>query len=113
MVRGDRVSLQQVLLNLLLNAFEAMAEATPDTRVVTVRTAHRGDAVEVAVSDGGSGIAPEPMRHLFDSFFTTKKDGMGLGLSIARSIVEEHGGRITAENNSAGGATFLVALPAR
>jgi len=79
---------------------------------VRTATSHDGD-VEISVGDAGCGIPPERLPRLFDSFFTTKKDGMGLGLSIARSIVEAHGGRIAAENNKDRGATFRFTLPAQ
>jgi signal transduction histidine kinase len=112
-VQGDRVHLQQVLLNLALNGMDAMAAVPDSRRRLVVRTARIDDRfVEVAVSDSGHGIAAGDEPRLFDSFYTTKKEGMGLGLSIARSIVQAHNGRIWAENNAAGGATFHVALPA-
>jgi len=111
-VPGDRVHLQQVLLNLLLNAMDAMAETPIPRRRVTFRTRRVGEAaVEVAVIDTGSGIAEDRLRHIFDSFFTTKKEGMGLGLSIARSIIESHRGTLTVVNNPDGGATFAFTLP--
>ncbi len=112
-VWGDKVHLQQVLLNLLLNGMEAMADM-PGEKRLTVRTAlNPGGGVEIAVSDSGPGIPEDRLPHLFDPFFSTKKDGMGMGLSLARSIVEAHGGRIWAENNSPAGATFRFALPIR
>jgi len=110
-VRGDVIHLQQVLLNLILNGMEAMSESSKNRRL-TMRTAYDGKGnVEVAVADSGPGIPPDRLPRLFDSFFTTKTHGMGLGLSIVRSIVEAHGGRIWAENNSSGGACFRFALP--
>ncbi|HEY7002478.1 MAG TPA: PAS domain-containing protein, partial [Candidatus Udaeobacter sp.] len=111
---GDRVHLQQVLINLILNGMEAMA-ATPETeRCLFVRTATNGERrVEISVTDCGEGIAAEKLPRLFDSFFTTKESGMGLGLAIARSIIDAHQGRIFAENNKDGGATFRFHLPIR
>jgi signal transduction histidine kinase len=111
-VRGDVIHLQQVLLNLILNGMEAMYESSESNRRLTMRTAYDGNCnVEVAVEDSGPGIPPEGLPRLFDSFFTTKSQGMGLGLSIVRSIVEAHGGRVWAENNSSGGACFRFTLP--
>jgi signal transduction histidine kinase len=111
-VRGDGIHLQQVLLNLILNGMEAMSESSEPNRRLTMRTAYDGKGnVEVAVKDSGPGIPPDRQPRLFDSFFTTKPHGMGLGLSIVRSIVEAHGGRIWAENNSSGGACFRFTLP--
>jgi PAS domain S-box-containing protein len=109
-VIGNRTQLQQVLINLAINGMEGMATAT--TRQLTVRTMASGtDHVEVTVTDGGVGIGPEHMPRLFESFFTTKPDGMGLGLFLARSIVESNRGRIWADNNPAGGATFHFTVP--
>jgi two-component system, LuxR family, sensor kinase FixL len=110
-VGADRVSLQQVMLNLLLNAMDALDHAESAERTVTVRTRWADGSVEVAVGDTGHGIPPERLPRLFDAFFTTKADGLGLGLSIARSIVEWHGGRIWAEDHGGRGATFRVTLP--
>jgi two-component system sensor kinase FixL len=112
-VHGDAVHLQQVVLNLVLNGVDAMAEMPPPRRRIEIRTA-RADAggVEVSVSDLGPGIAPEQAERLFQSFYTTKKEGMGLGLAIARSIVEAHGGRIWAESRPRGGTRFRFILPA-
>ena len=111
-VRGDAIHLQQVLLNLILNGLEAMSESSESNRQLTMRTAYDGKSnVEVAVQDSGHGIPSDRLPRLFDSFFTTKSHGMGLGLSIVRSIVEAHGGRIWAENNSSGGACFHFTLP--
>ena len=113
LVPGDRVHLQQVMLNLMLNAMDAMADTPIQRRRVTLRTRPTaGGGVEVAVIDTGSGIDPERLNHIFDSFFTTKKEGMGLGLSIARSIIEAHRGALTVMNNPDGGATFAFTLPA-
>ncbi len=112
LVQGDPAHLQQVLLNLVLNALDAVADQPADRRQVTVRAQRHGEfEVEIGVDDLGSGIDPERMRHLFEPFFTTKPDGMGMGLSISRTIVEAHGGRIWAENNANEGATFRFTLP--
>jgi signal transduction histidine kinase len=105
-VNGDRVHLVQVMIILLINAFDAMDFTPTAKRQVVVSTGWVDGMVEVAVKDLGPGIPSKDFSRLFDSFFTTKATGMGLGLSIARSIVETHGGRIWAENTTGGGATF-------
>ncbi|WP_428679447.1 two-component system sensor histidine kinase NtrB [Reyranella sp.] len=115
-VDGDRVQLQQVLLNLLLNAIQALGTVPPERRTISVRVQRGareslGDAIVVTVEDSGAGIAEADLAHLFDAFFTTRSDGMGMGLSISRSIVEAHGGRIEAANRPEGGASFRVCLP--
>jgi PAS domain S-box-containing protein len=108
---GDRTQLQQVLINLTINGMEAMTKATRPAGYLTVRTRPGRDQVEVAVMDSGEGIAPDQLPRLFETFFTTKEEGMGLGLSLAQSIIQLHRGRIWAENNSARGATFHFTLP--
>lgn len=109
---GDPVHLQQVLLNLVLNAMDAMANVAPGEREVQVVTRmHNDRSIEVAVIDCGAGIAGEALPRLFDSFYTTKRDGMGLGLSIARAIVHTHGGAIWAEDGQQRGAVFKFTLP--
>ena len=111
-VEGDPVQIQQVVLNLILNAMDAIGEAPPERRRIRARLATDGDGNAILqVSDRGEGIADENLPHLFESFFTTKAHGMGLGLSVSHSIVKAHGGRIQARNNSHGGATFAVSLP--
>jgi PAS domain S-box-containing protein len=110
-VRGDRVQLQQVLLNLVLNGMEAMEAQAPAARHLGIQTLRAGPAVRVGVQDRGPGLPPERLETVFDAFFTTKASGMGMGLAISRSIVEAHGGRIWAENNPDRGATFWFSLP--
>lgn len=110
-VHGDRIQIQQVLLNLIVNAFAAMRDTGQRGRRLIVRTRAETDGVTLSVHDTGTGIAPQHLDKLFDQFFTTKPDGLGVGLSIARSIVAAHGGRIWATNNSDCGATFHVVLP--
>jgi C4-dicarboxylate-specific signal transduction histidine kinase len=111
-VRGDRVQLQQVLLNLVMNACEAMSGSEPGVRTLTLRTQRTADGgVQLSVSDNGPGVPADRLDRLFEPFFTTKQQGLGLGLSISRSIVSAHGGRLWAENNSGLGATFHLALP--
>jgi two-component system, LuxR family, sensor kinase FixL len=106
----DKVQVQQVVLNLVRNALDAMEHAK--TRVLVVATASEAGEAVIRVTDTGSGLAPEVAAKLFEPFQTTKSTGMGIGLSICRSIVEAHGGRIWAEKNPAGGSVFTVALPA-
>ena len=112
-LRGDAVQLQQVLLNLLINAMDAVADNPVERRRVRI-SAYRNatHAVVLEVADTGSGIAPLAQPRLFESFQSSKKHGMGLGLSISRTIVQAHGGQIEAANNAEGGATFTVTLPA-
>jgi two-component system sensor kinase FixL len=111
---GDRVQLQQVMLNLLLNACEAMSTRTSAERTLTVSTALDGDGlVLTSIADRGNGIPPDVADRLFEPFFTTKSQGLGLGLSICRSIIDAHGGQLWADNNADRGATFTFALPAQ
>jgi signal transduction histidine kinase len=111
-VAVDPVHLQQVVLNLLVNGMDAMSQTPPAERCLYVRTRLRaGSAVEIAVGDNGHGIDPAYAGRLFESFFTTKEGGMGLGLSIARSIVQAHGGTIWAERGRGGGSVFAFRLP--
>jgi C4-dicarboxylate-specific signal transduction histidine kinase len=112
-VLGDRVHLQQVLLNLLLNAMEAVDCNPKETRRVTVEAHKNGaETVEITVRDTGHGIAPDKLGEVFKPFFTTKPQGMGMGLAISRTIMEAHGGRIEAGNNDDGsGAIFVLTLP--
>jgi C4-dicarboxylate-specific signal transduction histidine kinase len=111
-VRADLVHLQQVLLNLALNGMDAMLDAVPGRRQITFETAVvETSTVEVSVADTGAGIPNDKLKGVFEPFFTTKPHGMGLGLSIARTIVQTYGGRIWAENRLDGGAVFRFSLP--
>jgi signal transduction histidine kinase len=111
-VLGDETQIQQVLINLIMNAMDASADASPDRRTIVVQLEFAAGAYSILVKDQGSGFADGDVSKLFDSFFSTKRTGMGLGLSIARTIVEAHGGTIEAENAPGGGAVFRVHLPA-
>ena len=110
-IRGDRIQLQQVILNLIMNAIDAMSDMPSARRKIAVRTKRIGDFAEVAISDAGPGIPPDKLKEVFEPFFTTKAQGMGIGLSIARTIVEAHNGQIFAENQTGGGAIFRIQLP--
>jgi len=111
-VLGDRIQLQQVLLNLMLNGLEAMRTVPNDSsRKLLVTTRTDGQTVSVAVIDAGTGIPPERASTIFEPFFTTKPEGMGMGLSISQSILTALGGRLTGLNNSDRGATFEFELP--
>jgi two-component system, LuxR family, sensor kinase FixL len=111
LVLADRVQIQQVLVNLFRNALEAMAQSQRRELVATNGKV-ADDMIEIVVSDTGTGFQDDVLPNLFQTFFTTKETGMGVGLSISRSIIEAHGGRMWAENNAAGGATFRFTLPA-
>jgi two-component system sensor kinase FixL len=111
LVLADRVQIQQVLVNLFRNALEAMAQS-PRRELVVTNTPVADDMIEVEVSDTGTGFQDDVIPNLFQTFFTTKDTGMGVGLSISRSIIEAHGGRMWAESNASGGATFRFTLPA-
>jgi PAS domain S-box-containing protein len=111
-VRGDRVQLQQVILNLVLNAVEAMSSAAEGPRELTIGSEQiQGNGVLVAVRDSGPGIDPEQLERVFQAFYTTKPSGVGMGLSICRSIIEAHGGRLRADANEPRGAVFQFTLP--
>ncbi|WP_343729293.1 ATP-binding protein [Duganella sp.] len=116
LVYGDRVQLQQVFINLLMNAIQAMAACQPGQAVLTVQTQRNADgALQVSVSDSGPGIPPADVPRLFEAFYSTKEDGMGMGLPICRSIIENHGGRIWAKPAAPdiplAGATIIFTLP--
>jgi PAS domain S-box-containing protein len=111
-VRGDRVQLQQVILNLILNAVEAMGSVDGGPRELLISTEQTGtNGVVVAVHDSGPGIDPEHRQRVFEAFYTTKSNGVGMGLSICRSIVDTHGGRMWADSNEPRGAVFRLMLP--
>ena len=110
-MRGDRIQLQQVLLNLVLNGADAMGSLNGRPRALGISSSQRNGQVTVAVEDSGSGLSPTELSHIFTPFFTTKPEGMGVGLSISRSIVEAHGGSLKLTRNSENGATFEFELP--
>jgi signal transduction histidine kinase len=111
-ILGDRIQLQQVMINLVVNGIEAMESVVDRSRELVIRSCKDdGGQLIVTVTDCGTGISAEVAEHLFDPFFTTKSSGLGMGLSICRSIVEAHGGRISARRNDGVGTTFQVALP--
>jgi signal transduction histidine kinase len=110
-IKGDLIQLQQVILNLIVNAMDAMSSMPSAERGLTVSTARDGNSAELSVSDVGPGIPAEKLKEVFEPFFTTKPQGMGMGLSIARTIVDAHGGQLSAENRAGRGAAFRVRLP--
>ena len=110
-IRGDRIQLQQVILNLVVNAMDAMSHVPSEGRKITIQTARNENCAEISVTDAGPGILLPRLEDVFEPFFSTKPQGMGMGLSIARTIVEAHNGRIWAENKARGGATFRIQLP--
>ncbi|MGY8706578.1 ATP-binding protein [Bradyrhizobium sp. 18BD] len=110
-VKGDPVQLQQVVLNLIINAMDAVSDADMKKREVNVSTVRAGNQAEIRISDTGPGIASADLGSIFNPFFTTKPQGMGMGLAIARTIIEAHHGIITAENQPWGGALFTIRLP--
>jgi len=111
-VQGDRVQLQQVVMNLILNAVEAMDAVEAGARELSISTEQtQTHSVLVAVRDSGPGIDPENLEHVFEAFYTTKSSGVGMGLSICRSIINAHGGRLWADANQPRGAAFRFTLP--
>jgi len=113
LIEGDRVQLQQVILNLIINGVQAMSEASDGPRQVLISTGKpESGGVLVAVRDSGPGLAPGTLDHVFEAFHTTKPGGLGLGLSICRSIIEAHGGRLWASANVPRGAIFQFTVPA-
>jgi signal transduction histidine kinase len=113
-ILADRVQLQQVIINMVMNGIEAMEPVTDRPRELVIRSYQdEADQVRITVEDRGIGISAENADRLFNTFFTTKAKGMGMGLSICRSIIEAHGGRLSAANNAGPGATFQFTLPLR
>jgi signal transduction histidine kinase len=110
-ILGDRVQLQQVILNLVMNGIEAMKDTPSETRIIGIRTSRVEKFAELSVSDRGPGIPEDKLKEVFEPFFTSKAEGMGMGLSIARTIVEAHRGLIWAKNRDHGGASFRIRLP--
>jgi signal transduction histidine kinase len=111
-VLGDRIQLYQLVLNLVMNGLDAVAERSPGDRWVLVRTAEAdGGGVELTVEDSGNGVAASDLARVFEPFFSTKREGLGIGLSISQSIVQVHGGKIWAENSGRHGAIFHCVLP--
>ena len=109
---GDPIQLQQVFSNLILNGFDATSDATQAEKAVTVTTTRNGRFAEISVADTGDGVSEEAAKKVFDPFYSTKDHGMGMGLSIVRTIVEAHHGHIEVDNrNGASGAVFRVKLP--
>ena len=110
-ILGDRIQLQQVILNLVLNGIDAMKDASGENRIISIRSSRVDNFAELSVSDRGAGIPEDKLKEVFEPFFTSKAEGMGMGLSIARTIVEAHHGQIWAENRDGGGASFRIRLP--
>jgi signal transduction histidine kinase len=113
LIQGDRIQLQQVILNLIVNAIQAMSDVREGARELLIGTGKDASSggVLVEVRDSGPGLSPESFDRIFDAFYTTKPGGMGMGLSVCRSIVEAHGGRIWTSPAAGQGATFWLALP--
>jgi signal transduction histidine kinase len=110
-ILGDRIQLQQVILNLVMNGIEAMKDTPSETRIISIRTSRVENFAQLSVSDRGPGISDDKLKEVFEPFFTSKAEGMGMGLSIARTIIEAHHGLISAKNRDHGGATFRIRLP--
>ncbi|HUL12233.1 MAG TPA: ATP-binding protein, partial [Methylococcaceae bacterium] len=111
-INGDRVQLQQVMINLIMNAIQAMSTVDEGTRDLHISSGYnRSEGVHVVVRDSGPGIDVEKLAHLFEPFYTTKPGGMGMGLSISRTIIEEHGGRLWVSEDQSAGALFQLTIP--
>jgi signal transduction histidine kinase len=112
-VMGDRVQLQQVLMNLMINGIDAMKDVDGTRELIIKSQRAENEKVMVSVTDSGVGLPPHPADQIFNAFFTTKPHGTGMGLRISRSIIESHGGRLWAADNSPRGASFHFTLPTR
>ena len=110
-ILGDRIQLQQVILNLVVNGIDAMRDTPSENRIISIRTSRVEKFAQLSVSDRGSGIPEDKLKEVFEPFFTSKAEGMGMGLSIARTIIEAHNGLISAKNRDHGGASFRIRLP--
>ena len=110
-ILGDRIQIQQVILNLVVNGIEAMKDTPAESRIISIRTSRVEKFAELSVSDRGPGIPEDKLKEIFEPFFTSKAEGMGMGLSIARTIIEAHNGQISAKNRVHGGASFRIRLP--
>jgi signal transduction histidine kinase len=110
-ILGDRIQLQQVILNLVVNGIDAMRDTPGENRIISIRTSRIENFAQLSVSDRGSGIPEDKLKEVFEPFFTSKAEGMGMGLSIAHTIIEAHHGLISAKNRDHGGATFRIKLP--
>jgi len=110
-ILGDRVQIQQVILNLVVNGIDAIGDMPAESRIIDIRTSRVEKFAELTVSDRGPGIPEDKLKEIFEPFFTSKAEGMGMGLSIARTIVEAHHGLISAKNRDLGGASFRIRLP--
>jgi signal transduction histidine kinase len=111
LVYGDRVQLQQVMVNLIMNAVDATREISEGAGEINIRSAEEAECVVVTVEDSGTGLTPDQLDRIFEPFFTTKAQGIGMGLSISRSIVESHSGKLSASNRRPRGARFELKLP--
>jgi signal transduction histidine kinase len=109
-ILGDRVQLQQVILNLVVNGIDAMKDTPSENRIIRIRTSRVEEFAELSVSDRGPGIPEDKLKEVFEPFYTSKAEGMGIGLSIARTIIETHNGLIWAKNRDHGGASFRIRL---
>ena len=110
-ILADRIQLQQVILNLVVNGMDAMKDTPGENRIISIRTSRIENFAQLSVSDRGSGIPEDKLKEVFEPFFTSKAEGMGMGLSIARTIIEAHQGQIWAKNRDHGGASFRIRLP--